>query len=89
MNPPHLRVAGLYLIVGRFFVDAGIRAKTRSGEAEAVCGLRECLDDHHARHDGPAGEVSAKERLVISQVLERPNAVPEAVLEHAADEQKG
>lgn len=65
------------------------REGLRNTSSRIACGLCERLDDHHAGHDGPTGGVSAKERLVVSHILDGPNALAEAVLEHAVDEQKG
>ena len=48
----------------------GVRHDIHGLERENTAGLRQCLDDHHARHHGPMREVSREKRLVEGHVLD-------------------
>ena len=63
---------------------AFLRLQRHEGEDRA--GLRQRLDDQHARHHRMAREVAHEERLVDRDVLQRDDALARHELEHAVDE---
>lgn len=60
----------------------------RAEERENAGRLCQRLNDEDARHDRPFREMALNERLVVRYVLQRPDALTAAPLEHSVDEQE-